>query len=288
MVLRSTAYLVLKIQIGVSEMTQTKPTFCTFVLLSIFACAFSLTPLQAATLTNTTTSAVSTLPTPNVDLSAIGTLNWAAWDTDSGSTTSIAPTQVKAAGVGTVSSITESGTASSTVRGSTNRTSSVDTFTWTTSDESSNTAAPVDGILIGAFNTNLDHSDAGVQFNITDLAALTGGQYYEINIFTSAFRAQGILNASIVGDPGSLISQNGIYHGASKYTEYHTIAYNPDSISDSLNIAYDVLVEGTSGGETSSHISIQAVAYSIVPEPSTFALLLIFGLGSLGLRRRKA
>ncbi len=244
-------------------------------LISIFAYALTLTASHAASLSNTSTSAVTTLPSPNVDISAVGTTNWAVWDTDSGDVTSIAPTQFKDGGVGTVGSITASsfGTAGNNVRGSTNRTSSVDTFTWTTADEASNTAAPADGILIGAFNSSLDNAGAGVQFNITDLAALTGGQFYEINIYTSAFRAQGKLNASIEGDAGSLISQNGIYHDASKYTEYYTIAYNPDSTSDILNIAFDMLDDGTSGGETSSHISIQAVAYSIVPEPGTYALL---------------
>lgn len=228
------------------------------------AYALTLTSSGAATLTNITSNGVAI---GDVDLTEVGTTNWAAWDVRVSSTSSsIAPTQFKESGNGTISSISPFG--DSAVRGTTSYSIYTDTFTWTTPDENSNTAAPSDGRLSGIFNSNLDTIGNGVSFNITDLATLTGGQYYQINVYTSTFRGTGKFNADING--GTAITQLGLEHDTTKNTDYFSIAYNPDDISDSLNISYELFSKTTAG---SSHTVIQAVGISIVPEPSCYALI---------------
>lgn len=236
---------------------------------TLLAAAFCFTSAHAAILTNVTSSATAT---SDVDLSSLGTTNWAAWDSASGSTSSIGATHFKASGTGTISAIT--GSDGTNVRGTGNTGSyPSDVFSWTQSDESSNLAAPADGIISGVFNSSLDDDTVGITFSITNLASLGGSGYYEINLFATAFRAQGALSADINGDGGSLISQNGTTQDAVKNTDRYTIAYNPDSSSDVLNIYYDVLVDLSGSGDTSSHAAFQAVTISAVPEPSAFALI---------------
>ncbi|WP_269524599.1 hypothetical protein [Coraliomargarita parva] len=254
-----------------------------FLLPLLAACALPASMTFGASLLNITSTGTAI---SEVDLTATGTTNWALWDIFSSSTVSdLAPTASKntgsATGIGIMSHITPFG--GTTVRGTTSINNYTDTFTWTQSDEASNIAAPSDGLAIGAFNGTLNTTGLGVTFNITDLAALSGGLYYEISVFTTSFRGTGEFNADINGT--STVTQAGIAHDTIKDTDYFSIAYNPDSTSDVLNISFE-LASLISGG--SAHTAIQAVSISIVPEPSTFALIAgCLAMVWIGLQRRR-
>ncbi len=223
--------------------------------------------LSAATLTNITTAGVSIA---DVYLSDAGDTNWAAWNTTQTGQSSISATQSKKAGTGTISDMLPSG--GTDVRGTstTGGYSSTD-FTWTTTDETSNSVAPGSGVITGIFNGTLN-SAVGVTFNITDLPTLTGGLLYQVNVYTTAYYAQGSFNA-VIGAGTPTPTQLGNSHTSNKYTDYFSLAYNPDGLSDVLNITF---ADNRSHSNTNNfdHVAIQAVAISVIPEPSSFAMVL--------------
>jgi len=238
--------------------------------------ALALSFASGATLTNVTSGGTSI---GSVNMTTEGTTNWAIWDTSSGATASIAPTQFKASGTGTIGSMTF--VAGSGVRGTTS-TGTSSTFDWTQSDEASNTAA--DGNVTGVFNSTLNQVNHGVTFSITDLPTLTGGQTYRINVYTVTFYGSGLFSADING--GSSITQSGLSQTSAQGTDYFTIDYNPDALSDELNISF--VLTGNNTGNTSSNVRIQGVAISAIPEPSQAAMLLGgLSVALIALRRRK-
>ena len=232
---------------------------------------------EAATLLNNSSSGTTVA---SVDLSSYGTTNWAAWNTRSNTlgTEGFAPFATKSGGIGTISPVTFAGD-SSNARGTTSLGAYPATFSWTTADATGGIAAPGDGILTGIFAGTVADTGSGVTFNITNLPPLTGGQNYLVSVMTTTFRGTATLTATsgVLTPPG----QTTPTHGETKSTEVSSFLYNPDLATDS--VAFTLIHTSASG---SSHSAIQAVAISIIPEPST-ALLALGGMMAATFRRRR-
>jgi len=235
----------------------------------------------AATLTNISSAGV---PTGSVDMSALGTTNWAVWNVRTNSTTtSINATATKNGGLGIISAITPTGV--SNVRG----TSSIDgnyppnTFTWTTLDATGSVAPPSDGIVAGVFQSPLNNVGTGVRFSIQNLAPLAAGQYYLITVLATGYQAVNTLTATVGGDS---VSQDSSSFGNSKTTDSFQFHYEPTSSSDQIDFTYTIKTD-TNTDQALSQAVIQGVTISIVPEPSSALMALAGGLAFLGYRRRK-
>lgn len=230
-----------------------------------------LAPLSgAATLLRTAPTATGV---SSVDLSAIGTTNWAVWDSRSNPDSTPSPDFHMGSGTtGLISGISR--TTGSGVRGTEN-TGSYPSGVFTWSNGNNNT---VPAQITGMFTTT-DQTVAGVQFTITELPVLTDGQYYQINLYGSAYNGTAQVTATL----GALTqSITGTATGGTKNIDLYQFLYNPDNQNDVLTLSSILFVDD---GD-SAHALINAVAISIVPEPSS-ALIAGFGiLGLFGIRRR--
>jgi hypothetical protein len=251
-----------------------------FLTASTLAVSAFASHLSAATVTNITSAGSE--QTGGINLTGLGSVNWAAWHSNTPATTTFAelsPFATKTASVGTISGLTPRGT-STLVRGSDTFTSYRNVITW-----SDGTAAvPNAGLLSGGFGTNVNAFNNGVGFSITNLVPLALGQTYQINVLAAAFNGGGTMTATTpLGAGTSTATQAGTVRDNSntRNTELFQFSYSPDSITDTLNLTYVLSVDGSGA---SSHVLIQGVGISIIPEPST-ALLLI-SAATIGLARR--
>jgi len=238
---------------------------------------------QAAVVTNISSAGV---PTGSVNLSTLGTTDWAAWNTLASTGTTIAPFATKNGGIATISNLTPAGVGGAGVRGP----SSLDAypasvFTWSTGDSTSSVAAPADGKVSGVFSTTTGptSSGRGVQFTISDLPTLAVGQSSLISVMATSFRGIGTLTATATG--ATPISQTGSTLGETKNTDVFQFSYTPELGSDSIHFTY--LHTPNLTGNSASHSPLQAVTISVIPEPSSAFLTLIGGIATLGFRRRK-
>lgn len=246
-----------------------------------FALALTAIPVSslAATLLPTTGTAPKATAT---NLTTIGTINWAAWDyRTNAASLSFAPTTVKTTGVGTISAITS--TNGVNARGHTNMDSYEATGVFTFTD-GTGLAAASDALIGGIFNSGLDQTSNGVQFTIGNLAPLIGGQLYQINVYSSAYRGTATVLATL---GGTSVSQAGNPNASptDQTPDLFQFFYNPDTIGDILTIS--TLLSANTTTNDSSHASILAVAITVVPEVSSTMLVLLGGSGLLGIRRRK-
>lgn len=224
----------------------------------------------------------------SVDLTAAGTSDWAAWHRgNNGEVLSASPTYRMNGGIATISAITTTNPSAITepteyknvVRGtSSSNNYPKNVFTWT--NAVAGTAAP--DHLTGIFHATLRQSLYGVQFSISNLPLLTEGQHYRINVYGTSYNG----SSSITLTSGSL---NATLNGASKgsgnndkTTNLFAFDYNPDSASNSLLVT--LISNGT---VTNAHAPIQAVAISIIPEPSSAILPVFGGIALATLRRRR-
>lgn len=215
-----------------------------------------------------------------INLTSIGTTNWAAWNSDVNPDPTPAADYRKATATGTISAISTTG-GSAVVRG-TGSTAAYPTgiFTWSTSDSNGSLAAPT--TMAGLFHETLEQTTNGVHFTITGLPTLLVGQSYLISLYASAFNGGAQATASFTGLTS--VSLDGVTHDGTKNTDRFQFLYTPDSTASSLDLAVK-LINNTSGAD-SSHALIQAVAISIVPEPSVSVLGALGLLGLLKVRRR--
>jgi hypothetical protein len=228
--------------------------------------AWAVSEAAAATLTGS----VNTAPGP-ANLTTEGTLDWAIWNySASTSALSIAPSNEKSGSLGLISDISAATTGG--VRGGNPGTQ---TFTY------SNGTSPVsqsNATLGLVFDTNLDAIGEGVQLTVTgDPLTLE-----VVNIWATGFDGVGTLTATLNGAaPITLFSQT--YSNSLKPPTLFTLNFQPNLGTDLLTVRYTL---STNGAATNSHVGIQAVTVSNVPEPST-AVALIGGVGLLLAFRRR-
>ena len=237
------------------------------------------TTAGAATLTNFNAAGIGN--GGSINLTSAGTVGWAAWDIGDGVTngnTSYAANFTKAGSTVTYSSITRA-TGTGNLRGP-GADNSSQVYSWTTSDSTSNLANPSDNRLSGIFSTSLNSAGSGVQFSISNLAALTGGQSYLVTLYGYSYGAQSRATATAGSSQANQLSLNTT--STVRSPELYQFVYNPDSAADSLVLSYVLATTG----DGSSHAGIQAVSISIIPEASSAAMVLA-GATALLVRRKR-
>jgi hypothetical protein len=224
----------------------------------------------------------------SVDLTAAGSTHWAAWNrTNTTNVSSASPNYTKTGGTGTISAITTTNSSAivepaayaATVRGTNSSTSYPDSpvFSWSTMDSSS--SAP--SFMTGIFHTTLNQDLYGVHFSITDLPALAEGLAYRINVYATSYNGASTLTLTS-GTAFATLDGEAKSTGRTKSTNLFEFNYNPDSPSTVLDV--DLRLSGTFGD--SGHAAIQAVAISVIPEPSA-SLIAFAGLGTALLYRNR-
>ena len=232
---------------------------------TLLIAASSLLAFASAGFSATLVGSVDSNPAMGVNLTTEGTLDWAIWNsTSSGTTASKAPTNTKVTGLGLISNVTP-------VSGGSVRGASAGTQTFTYVDGTSPTAQ-TNATFGLALNSQLSTIGAGVHLSITGNPALA----YKVNIWTTGFRATGQMTASLAGAADVVLS--GDAFASTKVPELYSFTFQPDLASDTLNIDY-VITALPDFDTGSGHIGFQAVTVSVVPEPTTIAML----LGGLGL-----
>lgn len=244
--------------------------FCCFVALQGI-----VAPQGSAAVITGTFTAVSD---SDFDLTAMGTDDWAYWNTTSDPATGGPKTNEKAGGT-LISNMSPVG--GGNVRGSGSSTRPVYDFIF------SDGTSPVNGTVdnaIGLFNTQLNTVGAGVSLDV-DLPTTTESTIY---VWAGAYDGTGLFTASLPGAidfTDTTLTGDGV---TPKESGLYTLLVTPDNPNDTLNLSF-VLGQSTGGN---ANMLISGVAVSVapaVPEPSTFALaaLGLFGLGWFGWRRQR-
>lgn len=227
--------------------------------------------LTAAVLSGTvTTTGLGT----GVDLTAISDINWAIWDDNSGtstSTRSATNTMSGAPGMGSagyISSIAHAGPTGTTVRGGADG-----TYEFSYSDGASPASFTAQNVGL-IFDASLNEIGSGVSFSITgDIS-----QAYRVDIWATGFRAIGEMTASLNGASDEVLTSQD--YGETKSPTRFSFIFQPDNATDTLNLTYLATSQGGS-----SHVGIQAVTITAIPEPSAL-LSSLLGLAVLLKRRR--
>lgn len=196
------------------------------------------------------------------DLTSMGDLDWAYWDTTSTNFTGF--TNRKSGGTAIANPAAVGG---GNLRGSSTDTALDVGFT--------NGTSPISGNpnnLSGLFNSQLSTAGAGVSINITLPEA---GKTYYITVWGSEYGTEddpGIFTASLTG--ASDYTYSAFTGGIStpKDVGLYNIAATPDNNNDVLSISY--VLPPSIVGPGNSHVLFDAVAVSAIPEPATYALLL--------------
>jgi hypothetical protein len=111
-------------------------------------------------------------------------------------------------------------------------------------------------------------------------------QLLQLDIWAAGFTATGLLTVTL-NDATTLTLTSQAYNsnGSPEGATLFTVLYEPDSISDQLNISYTA----SASTPPSGHVGIQAVSISTVPEPGVVGFL--GGIGMIlgaGFRWRRA
>lgn len=240
---------------------------------------------QLATAASITFNNGSSVTGQTFDLTALGTSDWAYWNSSiTTATSSIAATNEMSGGSG-IGSITGAGTTTD-VRGTTSGSSVVDAdFSFTNGTSTgSGTASNVKGV----FNSDLNTVGAGVELGFTLAEA---GQAYTINVWTSGYATErATITGSIAGatayDSGLIggTADSGDYGGGLPKESYrYTFTVIADSDDDVFS--FNIITGGVQGSNSHAIITAATIA---VPEPSAYALLAgCLALGAVMVRRRK-
>lgn len=130
----------------------------------------------------------------------------------------------------------------------------------------------------GLFNSTLGTAGTGVRMNLGGFTSQT-----QIQIWTFGYQSTGIFEIFVNGATTSIYSQEVVVTNPvnGKYAQLFTLDYTPANSSEYLDIAYTMTVADGSF----SHVGIQAIAVSPIPEPAAVSLLGI--AGALGFIRRR-
>jgi hypothetical protein len=230
-------------------------------------------PASGASLTGT----VNTAPGTAVNLTNDGSVNWAIWNYSSATdTATVAPSNTKgtpptSGQAGFISSVTAVTTGN--VRGGTVGSA---TFTYSNGATPVNFPAAATGLI---FDATLNTTGEGIRLAVTGSTALT----YRVNVWATGFDAIGTMTASLAGFSDVVLSSQTYGTGAKEPTLFSFI-FQPTSATDLLNLRYVMTDAGTSNA--SSHVGIQAVTVSVIPEPSS-SMALLGGVGMLACIRRR-
>jgi len=256
-------------------------------LLALSLILTSATGHAAVLLGSVNTTPGNTTAGTAIDLTATGTTNWAAWDiqASAGATTPRAPTNTLGPALspgtaGYISALTGVGGATGNLQGSATLGSGFFNYTNGVSPVSLGAAAKFGT----AFNTTLDTVGTGMSFTVTGDPT----KVYRVSVWATGFNGQGTLIASLNGATNIQLATQTFVNG--KAPVLFTFDFQPDSATDLLNLSYTLTTDTPNGSGTTgsnSHVAIQAVTVSVIPEPSS-ALALVGGLGMLGFRRRRA
>jgi len=220
---------------------------------------------SGATLSGSLTTSVAS----PVDLTAMGTVDWATWDYRAGSagTNGVASNRKlggTAIGVATALKGTPRG-----ITGTIPAPAPAYSYTDGTSPTTlSNT-------LIGALtDTSVNVVGSGVRLTV----AGDPTRPRTVNVYLSGFNGVGAFTATLNG--ATQYFNDGVsYVNSIRTPALYTLTFQPDSAADLLTIQYEV--ESLSGGGN-ANMDLQAVAVS-VPEPGVISAV---GLGAVGLMRR--
>jgi MYXO-CTERM domain-containing protein len=220
---------------------------------------------------------VNTSPgTAAVDLTAQGGVDWAVWHVTgtSGVPGPVAATNRKAVENASISAVKVVG--GGNLRGSGMGSWGTKLFTY--SDGKSSPASITAQAQSLIFNSGLDTVGGGVEVTIEG----DPSQLYEVNIWATGYNGQGTMTASLNGATEvSLVSQE---YGSTKAPTLFTFRFQPDSASDQLTLKYVLTAENAN--VINSHVGIQAITVSAVPEPGR-ALLGMLALSTLAFKRRR-
>ncbi|TLD71755.1 hypothetical protein FEM03_06345 [Phragmitibacter flavus] len=213
-----------------------------------------------------------------VDLTATGSVDWAIWDFTQVSApfpTTVAATNGKAGGTANISVISTVGGGS--LRGSGGSSIGLKNFSYSDGNSPTSLTNLPQSLV---FNSSLDAGglNRGVQLSLSGDPA----QEYLVSVWATGFNAQGTMTATLNG--ATAVTLQSQEYSNSKQPTLFTFTFRPDVVGDLLNLSY-VMTTDTTG--TNSHVGIQAVTVSVVPEP-TQALLCLLGLvGLTQIRRRR-
>jgi hypothetical protein len=209
------------------------------------------------------------------DLDVLGELDWAIWN-KTGNPDTGAPTYSLSGGT-LINDVTAFGGGS--LRG---------TSATTTADFSYDGGSTQRSNVTGIFNTQLQTDGAGLSLTVV---LPTAGVSYVVSVWGSQYYTQDVLDSSATDSDG----KGGIFTaslaGAAPYssdelvtgnvtpktTALYQLTATADTDGDLLTLTYVLPDDAFSGN---AHVLLDAVAVSVIPEPSTF-LLLGLGLASL-------
>jgi hypothetical protein len=236
--------------------------------LALLGAAFTA-PAQSTILGNLTTG-----PNNSVNLTTLGTEDWAIWGYSSGGTsTSLSPNDSMAGGSG-ISSLTYLNPNSQPLRGLGQFAINYQ-FAW----DNGNTVASASGARGGLQDNSGTGPGLGVGegFSFTVPASTTE---QELNVFVDEHLGVGQFTAALTD--GTTYSNSAIPNGDNSPGEY-TINFAAATADQTLTVTW----KETSYTSSSDNAAIYAVTLEAVPEPTTLALAGLGGLGLLLFRRRK-
>ena len=214
---------------------------------------------------------VNTSPPGTADLTAIGWLDWAYWNTATGSGHSGLPANEKAGGsmIGSAAAV-----GGGTLRGSTSTTWPATYFSY-----SDGTSPVSDGPIryTGVFNTQLDTLNAGASLTVE----LPTVDPYFVYLWVANYNSTGQLSATM---PGAVayVDASGTHNtdmGGGKGMTLYTLMVTADNPGDLLTLDYRMVDQQY----TNSHVVLVAAAVAAVPEPSAL-LLALLGVGLFACR----
>lgn len=264
-----------------------KITFSIRILsISILLIAFGIFSVNAALLTGSMT------PIPGsttYDLTALGELDWAYWNSNSNTTSSSASPTNRKSGGSLISNASPYSFGTLVRSSSSTNTTSDFSYSLDGSSPASGTASNVSGVFNATLGPELSGPQPGVTFTIAlPMAGTTygiqiwGAQYYTQDAVDSGVTSEdsdglgGIFTASLSG--ATSFTNNAFVAGNEKPSALYQISATPDNNGDLLTLTYVLNADAISGN---AHVIFNGAAISaaaVIPEPSVFIMLGGFGL----------